>query len=328
MKDFYAGRNVCRIFNGENSCDMDIWHMDLEEAELGHMSANMEKELHFLCVLRGTLTCQINQEETELKAGEGLFVNQESLYRIKKSGKGGSEFLLFALEKGYAGDGTEGHLTEKYITPVTESESFPYLKLEKAGRQAEIVDSLLRLEELAVTKPVGYELELKSVVYLIWTKLYREFVRLAPSLKKSALRETAKLSKMLKYLHGHYKEKLTLGEMAEDCRVSSGEYCRFFKKHMGQTPFEYLQAYRIEQSLPKLLEKSGSITDVALQHGFGSSSYYAETFKKEMGCAPGDYRKWYLKKTDTNCPLKKKAEETAERSKPVKRQESMPAHLL
>lgn len=328
MKDFYAGRNVCRILKGKNSHGMEIWRMNLEEAEFGHMSANMENELHFLCVLRGNLICQVNQEKAELRAGEGLFVNQGSLYRLLRSGKGGGEFLLFALEKGYAGDGAEGYLTNKYIAPITESENFPYLKLGETGAQAEIVTVLCRMEELAVRKPLCYEMELKSAVCRIWAELYREFVRLAPSLKKSTLRETAKLNKMLKYLHGHYKEKLTLGEMAEVCQVSCGEYCRFFKKHMGQTPFEYLQAYRIEQSLPKLLEKPGSITDVALQHGFGSSSYYAETFRKEMGCAPGDYRRWYLNRTDTGCPLKKKAEEVPEQKKPVKRQESMPAHLL
>ena len=125
-------------------------------------------------------------------------------------------------------------MTNKYIAPITESENFPYLKLGETGAQAEIVTVLCRMEELAVRKPLCYEMELKSAVCRIWAELYREFVRLAPSLKKSTLRETAKLNKMLKYLHGHYKEKLTLGEMAEVCQVSCGEYCRFLKSIWGR----------------------------------------------------------------------------------------------
>ena len=114
---------------------------------------------------------------------------------------------------------------------------------------------------------------------------------------------------------------------------------------MYQTPVEYLQTYRIERSLPEILEKTGSITEIVLRHGFTGSSYYAETFKKEMGCAPGDYRKWYRREQEEECPLKTRpsdskkrvskdkseqneAEQTWKGEKAGNHRESMPAHLL
>lgn len=224
--------------------------------------------------------------------------------------------------------------TGKYIIPVFENEDLFYLKLDSEKREPEaVLDCLNEIGASAEAREPGYELEIKSLVLCMWMHLYKEFAGAFCAPKKAELKEKVKLYKMLEFLHVHYKEKITLGEMAENSGVSTGEYCRFFKKRMEQTPFEYLQAYRIERSLPEILDKSDSITKIALKHGFTGSSYYAETFKKEMGCAPGDYRKWYRGEVNGACPLKQVKEELpekkVEKQEPVRvRRESMPAHLL
>ncbi|MDO4337683.1 MAG: AraC family transcriptional regulator [Eubacteriales bacterium] len=329
MSGFFIGRNVKLLTDETQSPGIRIWRLELEQREFGHMSFRLEEQLHFLYVERGSVTCQVNQEKETAEAGEGIFINRGNAYRFVSSAGNGCTFLLFAVDANYVGDGPQGILTEKYVMPVAESENFPYLKLEGRGSsQEDILTGLSYAGEIAKKKECCYEMELKSAVYRVWSGIYREFVRLNPSLKRSACREAEKMKKMLSYLHSHYKEKITLGEMAAYSEVSSGEYCRFFKRRMEQTPFEYLQAYRIEQSMPQLLEKTESITEVALRHGFSGSSYYSETFKKEMGCSPGDYRKWYRGEGIRECPLKKTAEEETVRSRTAWGRDSMPAHLL
>ena len=171
----------------------------------------------------------------------------------------------------------------------------------------------------------------------MWVYLYRGFKDQHAGKKPAALREANKLRGMLIYLHEHYQEKLTLAQMAAASSVSTGEYCRFFKKRMQQTPVEYLQIYRIEQSLPKILKKSGKMPEIAASCGFAGSSYYSETFKKEMGCTPGEYRNLYRGELQGDCPLKRKhtpmqPEEEAKGAKKREdfrqRESSMPAHLL
>ena len=44
----------------------------------------------------------------------------------------------------------------------------------------------------------------------------------------------------------------------------------------------------------KLLSRTAlSISEIARQVGFGTSSYFTELFRREMGCAPLEYRKRY-----------------------------------
>ncbi|MTL76553.1 AraC family transcriptional regulator, partial [Turicibacter sanguinis] len=49
--------------------------------------------------------------------------------------------------------------------------------------------------------------------------------------------------------------------------------------------------YRLEKSLFLLKTTNYTITEIALQCGFNSSSYFTETFRKELNCTPSDYRK-------------------------------------
>ncbi|MDO4276554.1 MAG: AraC family transcriptional regulator [Eubacteriales bacterium] len=330
MSRFFVGREVRKLTDNHEISGIQVWHLNLKEKELGHMACRIEDTMQFIYICRGNMVCQLNQDRTRLRSGEGLFINRRTAYRFLDGGKGSCEFFLISVEADYIGDGEEGIITGKYVRPLMECVDFSSLKLERrAENQDAILEYVKRAGNIADSGSMCCELELKSLMFQVWSKLYAEFSSLSPSCKKSVLHEAEKLVNMLEFLHEHYRDKITLGEMAENSGVSSGEYCRFFKKRMNQTPFEYLQAYRIEQSLPELLEKSGSITQIALRHGFTGSSYYAETFKKEMGCAPGDYRKWCLGELDVDCPLKLKgADESASQKQPVKRQESMPAHLL
>lgn len=52
----------------------------------------------------------------------------------------------------------------------------------------------------------------------------------------------------------------------------------------------YLMSYRIEQSIPLLVNTSYTITEIALQVVFPGASYYTEIFHRIMGITPSDYR--------------------------------------
>ena len=47
----------------------------------------------------------------------------------------------------------------------------------------------------------------------------------------------------------------------------------------------------IRQSIPLLVQGKDSITDISLQCGFSSPSYYTKLFRKFMGCTPREYTK-------------------------------------
>ena len=86
-------------------------------------------------------------------------------------------------------------------------------------------------------------------------------------------------------------ERISLKDIADAAHISKGECCRIFKRIQHTTPFLYLISFRVAQSVKLLSTTDYSVAEIAQQVGFGSSSYYNECFKKEMGCTPSQYRK-------------------------------------
>lgn len=104
---------------------------------------------------------------------------------------------------------------------------------------------------------------------------------IAPAKKISRDRKT--LDTFLTYIHSHYTGKISLKDLADAVSVSPGECERLCKRLLHQTPMNYLMTYRIEQSIPLLVNTSYTITEIALQVGFSGASYYTEIFHRIMG---------------------------------------------
>ncbi len=327
MRKFWEGRDTRVLRSEKEYPGIGIWAVSMEKEEFGHMSCLLEEDAYFLYVKNGSMTCQINQKRENLYEGEGIFLNKKQAWRLLKSGEG-CRFILVDFSLEFL-EGIKKSIAESYIKEILLCRDFPYLKLTgKKKGQEEILKTILKMGTALEAKEKGEEMRLMGEVYIFWSCLYREFNSCSPVKAAGAKKETDKLQKMLSFLHDNYREKNTLAEMAAYSGVSTGEYCRFFKKHMEQTPVEYIQLCRIEKSIPELISRKGSIGEIAARFGFAGSSYYAETFKKEMGCAPGDYRKWYCRETDERCPLQEKTNVHKMQKKQTGQQNSMPAHLL
>ena len=85
----------------------------------------------------------------------------------------------------------------------------------------------------------------------------------------------------------------TLTEMTEDCGIQRTQLINVFQKLTGSTPMEYLFRIRMERAKTLLRETDIKITDIALECGYGTSQYFANTFKQTTGATPSKYRKHF-----------------------------------
>ena len=102
-----------------------------------------------------------------------------------------------------------------------------------------------------------------------------------------------------RYIHEHYREKLTLSEIAEDLTISPGYLSSTFSRYMNKTVSDYIAEVKIDHA--KELIDSGQylIYEIADQLGFENAYYFSKVFKKVTGMAPKNYECWRkLNKTD------------------------------
>lgn len=93
-------------------------------------------------------------------------------------------------------------------------------------------------------------------------------------------------------IHEHLHEKLILEDLAKSTGFSAFHFHRLFSAMMGETPQQFLNRVRLERAANMLVKYSGySITQIALNCGFSSSSAFARSFKKHFGISANEYRK-------------------------------------
>jgi AraC-like DNA-binding protein len=92
------------------------------------------------------------------------------------------------------------------------------------------------------------------------------------------------------YMGLHFKEQITLSDIASEAGYNPSYFTELFKKATGESCMEHLTRLRIGYS--KMMLSSGfSVADSGSLSGFGSKSAFLEAFKRTVGIAPSEYRK-------------------------------------
>lgn len=85
-------------------------------------------------------------------------------------------------------------------------------------------------------------------------------------------------------------EELTVSEIAERLNMSVHYLCHVFKAETGITPIDYRNSVKLTMAKKLLVGTDRKISDIALECGFGSASYFSKLFLKSEGITPAEYR--------------------------------------
>ena len=100
-----------------------------------------------------------------------------------------------------------------------------------------------------------------------------------------------KFMEVCNYISEHCTENITLDDLADLSGFSRFHFSRLFKQFAGMSCYDYLIQKRITHAEQLLIQPDVSITEAALQSGFGSISSFNRIFKNKKGCTPSEYRK-------------------------------------
>jgi AraC-like DNA-binding protein len=115
------------------------------------------------------------------------------------------------------------------------------------------------------------------------------------AIKEVLLTKTATTEQIKDYLETHYKDSLSLDDLEETFQISKYKIIRAFEKEYQQTPINYLNNYRMIQSL-RYLQEEMTVKEIAEAVGFSDYNYFSRVFKRIMGFTPSRYRKEILGK--------------------------------
>ncbi|MEN9017411.1 MAG: AraC family transcriptional regulator [Hellea sp.] len=94
----------------------------------------------------------------------------------------------------------------------------------------------------------------------------------------------------VEFIHKNFHETITIEKLAKLSFLSVSALERRFKKHMGQTPKNYISEVRLDNARRLLIENKRPIIEIANQCGFSEHSYFSKQFKKMYGISPSTLR--------------------------------------
>jgi len=102
------------------------------------------------------------------------------------------------------------------------------------------------------------------------------------------------LTELMKKEQLHLKSDLTLKELASPLNIPPYQLSQFINQHKGQSFYEFVNSYRVEEVKQMLHEGKGekmTLLAIAFAAGFNNKSSFINHFKKNTGMTPSGYLK-------------------------------------
>src|SRR5690606_589697 len=100
--------------------------------------------------------------------------------------------------------------------------------------------------------------------------------------------------RIIKYIHEHYQEKITLEDIAKEVYITKNYLSHFWKDISNFSLMEMINFERVLESEFLLLTTNMSVLDIADYCGFSHVKYYYKHFKRWYGCNPLDHKNMCL----------------------------------
>ena len=258
----------------------------------GHVPWHWHEEMEFCHIIEGEVEYHFSDEVYVLEKGDAMFVNADVLHMIcPHNGCDDAIILPQVFHKLFLCGYHRSAIDEQFYRPIANAKNLPCLIMrQKDPDDAKIIQKLDECWKYADKEETGYQIYVRNYMSSVWLDLYNKVKNDLNPIESAQNKNNSLLTKMLGYMNEHFAEKISLEEIANSACISERECIRTFKKHMQMTPFQYLQQYRVETAANMLLNSDASITEIAMQCGFETSSYFSKTFKQMMNYTPKKYR--------------------------------------
>lgn len=123
----------------------------------------------------------------------------------------------------------------------------------------------------------------------IATTMQNDFVQRVHRCRTQGLSKP--VAELCDYILLHIEEELTLHEMAAQLKYSEYYLSRRFKQEVGTTVKDYLRTKRLERAKVLLSDPALDILEISERLHFCSQSYFAESFRRQYGLSPSEWRR-------------------------------------
>ena len=236
----------------------------------------------FFLVISGSGTVKSNGKEYRLKQGDYAFIDCHNSY----SQRSDTEHLWHLKWVHFYGPNMKG-IYDKYLQrgglPCFTTQHF-----------AEYNSLLNELYDTAVSDLYIRDMKLFEKLSALLTFLMEESWNQSGSTPHPGF-SRREMQPVKDFIDLHYREKMTLEELAERFYINKFYLTKVFKAQYGISINNYIQLLRITQAKQFLRFSQLSIEEIGQECGFSDANYFSRMFRRVEDVAPGEFRRMWAK---------------------------------
>lgn len=271
--------------HGTSEFPFEYYDDDIRAYDRHYIAYHWHSEFEWCVIDHGRADCLIGAKRIALYEGDGIFINSKAIHSFVSEGGALMPNILFSPNL-IAADTSAVY--SEYVLPVLCAGS-AYVVLRKE-KEEDILQRLRAVFSLAREKTIS-KIEIQIAVCTLWCDFIKKTGGCWNGRQDAqGMLLQSRMRTMIGYIRENYPEKLTLAEIACSANISKSEALRCFREAIGTTPVKYLIDYRLDRARALLLSTNDTVTQIALQTGFDSVSYFVRIFRKEFGMTPRVFR--------------------------------------
>ena len=259
-----------------------IWYSDVPwRYEIHDHSA-----IEILLTLEGMVTYTIEDKVYQVRKGEILIIPQDTAHSLTM--EEGSSRYLYLFDP-------DAIMTMRDIKSMAIYFNKPFHLRDGSDAHVRIRELLLRAKDLYEKRELMWNTACYSCILRVYATLGQRYLsgirpRTADNMRNM---DSEVINAVMTYINNHYREELSLENVAGFAGFSRYYFSRSFKKQTGYSFKDYLCQKRLQVAMDLLIRTNRSLRDVAIESGFGSVATFNRVFREKKGCTPTQYRAIY-----------------------------------
>lgn len=280
------------IFSSDCENSIELFLDVLKKGDFFYSKQHFHPSLQVNFVYQGTLMIQVDEKIYEIREGNGILINANTLHCLNPGGLSDCITYSFNIYPHAICSEKDMVSYNRYITPIVNNFLFSHIILQRSVDWQDTILNLLHQTFTAVNQDQpAHELIAKRNIIDIWIILLKHYSQyIQKNLSPYKQTQTIRLKTMIAFIHTHYNEKISLNQIANYASISISECNRCFKNVLNQSPIDYVKQVRITEACRYLSTTSHSIQEISDLTGFSNIPYFYRVFSSMMGITPKEYR--------------------------------------
>lgn len=265
----------------------------LDDVTDDYVNWHWHKEFEIGFVTEGTVNVGCGTRKYILRSGDIFFVNSNVLHSMYNNHPPHrSIFKSITFDGSVIAGDTNSIFYTKYLAPIQNNNNLrDFILKPNDNNYSRLLSFISNIWDAVYSETPDYEIIVRNEL----SNIFRILIHLPENVPydynvNNYIQEN-RVQLILNYIHSHYREKITLNDLAQIASVSKTEALRSFKSIIGQSPIKYLKNYKLQNAAYMIQNTDDSIGQISEQCGFDDNSYFSKSFKEMYHCTPHEFRK-------------------------------------